>query len=124
MGLFSKPEYQPILLDYRFGETDGCFPCIEAYGDVFGQMKYCGAYYEISTRAIDMYKDGRYQKMVNDFRDKQGKQKIEVLIKLKKGKPVGFKIDLERLSETIGNPDIVNLGLLGWGFNDTPDPDL
>ena len=123
MSLFSKPEYLPVLMDYRFGETD-VFPCIEAYGDVFGQMKYCEACYEIKTRAFDMYDDGRYEKMVKDFQSAQGKQKIEVLIKMKKGKPVGFKIDLARLSETIGNPDITNMDILVWGFNDTPDPDL
>ena len=123
MGLFAKTEYLAILMDYRFGETDN-LPCIEAYGDFLGQTLYCDAYYGLKTRAIDMYDDGRYEKMVQDFQKGQGKQKIEVRIKMKKGKPVDFKIDPDHLSAAIGNPDILNLDLLGWGMNHQPDPDF
>ena len=37
MGLFAKPEYETVILDYRAAVTDD-FPCIEAYGDV---LKIC-----------------------------------------------------------------------------------
>ncbi|MBP5413966.1 MAG: hypothetical protein ILN61_01825 [Lachnospiraceae bacterium] len=71
-----------------------------------------------------MYDDGRYEKLINDLDNGQGRLKIEVDIKMKKGLPVDFKIELARLASIIGNPDVVNLELLGWGFNDKPDMSL
>ena len=69
-----------------------------------------------------MYDDGRYDRLINDFNNMQGRLKIEVDIKMKKGNPVDFKIDLARLAATIGNTDIAdNMELLGWGFNDESD---
>lgn len=120
MGLFSKTEYETLLMDYRFFETDG-LPCIEAYGDVFGQIRYCNAGYAIKTSAYSMWTDGRYEKMAEDLRQCQRYRKIEVMIKIRKSIPVDFRIDLERLADTIGNPDIVNLELAGWGFNTEPE---
>lgn len=121
MGLFSKANYEKVLLDYRINVTDK-LPCIEAYGEVFGQTKYCYACYAIKD--ISMYDDGRYEKLINDLYNGQGRLKIEVDIKMKKGLPVDFKIELARLASTIGNSDVVNLELLGWGFNDKPDMSL
>ncbi len=119
MGLFTKAEYKRILLDYRFADDDK-YPCIEAYGDVFGKTKYCNTIYAITDAS--MYDDGRYDRLINDFNNMQGRLKIEVDIKMKKGNPVDFKIDLARLAATIGNADIAdNMELLGWGFNDESD---
>ena len=70
------------------------------------------------------YDDGRYEKLLNDLDNGQGRLKIEVDIKTKKGLPVDFKIELARLASIIGNLDVVNLELLGWGFNDKPDLSL
>ncbi len=66
-----------------------------------------------------MYDDGRYDRLINDCNNMQGRLKIEVDIKMKKGNPIDFKIDLARLAATIGNTDIAdNMELLGWEFND------
>ncbi|MBR6985442.1 MAG: hypothetical protein IKH75_18310 [Ruminococcus sp.] len=121
MGLFAKPEYETVILDYRAAVTDD-FPCIEAYGDVFGQTKYCNACYGLKD--LSMYDDGRFDKLMNDLKNSQGRLRIGVDIKMKNGSPVDFKIDLEHLAETVGNPDITKLELIGWGFNDEPDPDF
>ena len=67
-----------------------------------------------------MWEDGRYERLADDLRKAQGNKKISVEIKIKKGKPVDFKIDLEKLASTIGNRDIENLELCGWGFYDHP----
>ena len=45
---------------------------------------------------------------------------IAIELKMKKGIPIDFKIDLKKLAATIVNPDIENLELIGWGFFDHP----
>ncbi|MBQ1564537.1 MAG: hypothetical protein IIZ82_00270 [Clostridia bacterium] len=123
MGLFAKPEYQFVPMNYRIMETDGIL-LLEAYGEVLGQMKYCSILYNVKTSSYDMYDDGRFDKLMEALQSRQGKQRIEVLIKIKRGKPVDFKIDLEHLAATVGNADILNLERAGWGLNDKPDPDF
>ena len=121
MGLFSKPEYKTVYLDYKFYERDG-LPCIEAFGDVFGEKKYCTASYTVKTSEHSMWEDGRYDKLAEKLRANQGQLKIEVMIKMKKEMPVDFKIDLNRLAATVGDPNILHLELAGWGFSDKPEP--
>ena len=121
MGLFSKPEYKTIYLDYRFFEPDE-LPCIEAFGDVFGEKKYCTAFYDVKFSERSMWEDGRYEKLAEVLRVNQGQLKIEVMIKMKKDRPVDFKIDLDRLAAAVGDPNIVNLELSGWKFGDEPMP--
>ena len=65
-----------------------------------------------------MWEDGRYEKLANDLREAQGRTLIAVELKMKKGKPIDFKIDLKKLASTIVNLDIENLELIGWGFFD------
>ena len=115
MGLFSKTEYKTVLMDYKFKEEDG-LPCIQAYDGTY----YCYAYYAIKTKEYSMWEDGRYGKLAQDLKDAQGRFKIPVELKMKKDKPVDFKIDLLKLASTIGNKDIENLELSGWGFFDSP----
>ena len=115
MGLFSKTEYRSVLMNYRFKESDG-LPCIQATDGIY----YCNADYAIKTRAYSMWEDGRYERVANDFRSNEGKVQIVVELKMKNGIPVDFKIDLEKLASTIGNKDIENFELSGWGFYDHP----
>ena len=115
MSIFSKAEYKTVLMDFAFKEFEG-LPCIQATDGTY----YCNADYTIKTRAYSMWEDGRYERLANDLRKAQGNKKISVEIKIKKDKPVDFKIDLVKLASTIGNRDIENLELCGWGFFDHP----
>ena len=115
MGLFQKAEYMSVFMDYKFKEFDG-LPCIQATDGTY----YCNADYAIKTKAYSMWEDGRYERVANDLRENAGRVKIEVELKMKKGKPVDFKIDLVKLASTIGNKDIENFELSGWGFFDKP----
>jgi len=115
MGIFSKPEFKTVLMDFRFKEDEG-FPCLQAFDGTY----YCNADYAIKTSEYGMWEDGRYEKVKETFLNAQGRIRIEVELKIKKGKPVDFKIDLSRLAQTLGNKDIENLELAGWGFFDQP----
>ena len=64
--------------------------------------------------------DGRYENVARDLRESAGRVQIFVELKIKNGVPVDFKIDLVKLASTIGNKDIENLELCGWGFFDSP----
>ena len=121
MGIFSKSEYQTIYLDYKFALLDN-LPVIEAYGDVFGKMKYCHACYEITKRA--MFQDDRNNILIQDLDRHQHTTKLAVTVKIKDNVPKDFKIDLNQLADSIGNPDAVYLELMAWGFNDAPDPEM
>ena len=81
---------------------------------------YCNAYYAIKTRHYSMWEDGRYEKLADDLRRAQGRTGIPVELKMRKGEPVDFKIDLTKLAAAVGNGDIENLELTGWGFFDHP----
>lgn len=115
MGLFTKPEYKTVYMDYVFSEVDD-LPCIQASDGTY----WCNAFYAIKTREYSMWEDGRYDKLAADLREAQGRLKIPVQLKIKKDKPVDFKIDLAELVSLTGNRDILNLELSGWGFYDHP----
>ena len=102
-------------MNFKFKEDEG-LPCIQASDGTY----YCNAYYTIKTKHYSMWDDGRYEKLANDLREAQGRTLIAVELKMKKDQPVDFKIDLEKLSLTLANPDIRNLELTGWGFFDHP----
>ena len=113
--VFSKAEYQTVIMNFKFKEDKG-LPCIQATNGTY----YCNAYYTIKTKYYSMWEDGRYEKLANDLREAQGRTLIAVELKMKKGKPIDFKIDLKKLASTIVNLDIENLELIGWGFFDHP----
>ncbi len=115
MVFFSKAEYRSVLMDYKFKEIDG-LPCIQATDGTY----YCNADYAIKTKAYSMWEDGRYENVARDLRESAGRVQIFVELKIKNGVPVDFKIDLVKLASTIGNKDIENLELCGWGFFDSP----
>ena len=113
MGLFSKVEYRSVLMDYKFKESDG-LPCIQATDGTY----YCNAAYAIKTKEYSMWEDGRYARVVKELSESEGRVQIVVELKIKKGVPVDFKIDLAKLASIIGNKDIENFELCGWGFYD------
>ena len=117
MSIFSKAQYETVLMDFKFAETEG-LPMIQAYGMIDGQMYYCNAGYSIKTKYYAMWEDGRYSGIARDLEQAAGRRKIEVILKIKKGKVADFKIDLERLGVIIGNPDIIALELDAWGLYD------
>ncbi|MBR0401873.1 MAG: hypothetical protein IJH73_05120 [Lachnospiraceae bacterium] len=114
MGLF-KAEYETVIMNFKFKEDDG-LPCIQASNGVY----YCNAYYAIKTRHYSMWEDGRYENLADDLRRAQGHTVIPVELKMRRGVPVDFKIDLTKLAAAVGNGDIENLELTGWGFFDHP----
>ena len=115
MGLFSKTEYKTVMMNFRFKEDDE-LPCIQAWYGTY----YCNAYYTIKTREYSMWEDGRYEKLAKDLMESQGRIQIPVELKIKKGAPTDFRIDLAGFASAIGNRDIENLELTGWGFFDHP----
>ena len=114
MGLF-KADYETVSMNFKFKEDEG-LPCIQASNGVC----YCNAYYTIKTKHYSMWEDGRYEKLANDLREAQGRKAIPVELKMRRGEPVDFKIDLAKFASAVGNGDIENLELTGWGFFDHP----
>ena len=116
---FAKPTYQEISLPFRLIENPADFSAgmisIEAYGNVFGAEKYCYACYELKNS--EMYENGAFDEMLKLLRNSTDKT-LKVMIKLKKGMPKDFKIDVASLAEAYGDERFNTLALLGRGFHD------
>lgn len=116
---FTRPTYVEIELPFRFinipADLELGWINIEAYGDVFGKNKYCYAWYELNN--AKMYKNGDFGQMIELLKTSTDKT-VKVIIKLKKGVPEDFKIDINSLAETYCDERFKALSLLGWGFND------
>ena len=64
-----------------------------------------------------MYKNGDFEQMIELLKNSKDKT-VKVIIKLKKGVPKDFKIDVNSLAEVYCDERFTALSLLGWGFND------
>ncbi|MCM1395780.1 MAG: hypothetical protein NC132_06740 [Corallococcus sp.] len=64
-----------------------------------------------------MYDNGNFEQMVELLKSSADK-KIRVIIKLKKGIPKDFRIDLNSLAEIYNDERFKYLSLSVWGFND------
>ena len=132
--LFSKAEYKEILLPFKYEreepriselqggkysyEKDEIYRgsiAIEAYGNVFGENKYCYSLYSSDEKIIDEIADS-----LKNNPDKT----VKVILKIKKGKLKDFKIDLDSLAEVFHNEKFKSLKLLGWGLNDKSFEDI
>lgn len=82
---------------------------IEAYGNIFGENKYCYSLYSADEKIID--------EIVDSLKNNPDKT-IKVILKIKKGKLKDFKIDLDSLAGVYNNQKFKLLELLGWGLND------
>jgi len=126
--LFSKTEYKEIFLPFKYEreepkiselqggkysyEKDEIYRGsigIEAYGNIFGENKYCYSLYSADEKIID--------EIVNSLKNNPDKT-IKVILKIKKGKLKDFKIDLGSLAEVCNNEKFKSLELIGWGLND------
>lgn len=126
--LFSKTEYKEIFLPFKYEREEpkiselqgGKYSYakdeiyrgsigIEAYGNIFGENKYCYSLYSADEKIID--------EMVNSLKNNPDKT-IKVILKIKKGKLKDFKIDLGSLAEVCNNEKFKSLELIGWGLND------
>lgn len=126
--LFSKTEYKEILLPFKYEREEpkiselqgGKYSYakdeiyrgsigIEAYGNIFGENKYCYSLYSADEKIID--------EIVNSLKNNLDKT-IKVILKIKKGKLKDFKIDLDSLAEVCNNEKFKSLELIGWGLND------
>ena len=126
--LFSKTEYKEIFLPFKYQREEpkiselqgGKYSYakdeiyrgsigIEAYGNIFGENKYCYSLYSADEKIID--------EIVNSLKNNSDKT-IKVILKIKKGKLKDFKIDLGSLAEVCNNEKFKSLELIGWGLND------
>ena len=126
--LFSKTEYKEIFLPFKYEREEpkiselqgGKYSYakdeiyrgsigIEAYGNIFGENKYCYSLYSADENIID--------EIVNSLKNNPDKT-IKVILKIKKGKLKDFKIDLGSLAEVCINEKFKSLELIGWGLND------
>lgn len=126
--LFSKTEYKEIFLPFKYEREEpriselqgGKYSYakdeiyrgsigIEAYGNIFGENKYCYSLYSADEKIID--------EIVNSLKNNSNKN-IKVILKIKKGKLKDFKIDLGSLAEVCNNEKFKSLELIGWGLND------
>ena len=116
---FTKPTYEEIELPFRYIDDPAGWGAglidIEAYGNVFGKNKYCYACYEL--KSAKMYDNGDYEQMIELLKTPTDKT-VKVIIKLKKGVPKDFKIDINSLAEVYCDERFKSLSLVGWGFND------
>lgn len=116
---FTKPEYEEIRLPFIFVDDPADLEAggisIEAYGTIFGEKKYCFAGYKLKDPK--MYDNGDYEQMIDLLKDSAGKT-VKVTLKIKKGIPKDFKIDVNSLAEAYNDERFKSLDLLGWGFND------
>lgn len=126
--LFSKTEYKEIFLPFKYEREEpkiselqgGKYSYakdeiyrgsigIEAYGNIFGENKYCYSLYSADEKIID--------EIVNSLKNNPDKT-IKVILRIKKGKLKDFKIDLGSLAEVCNNEKFKSLELIGWGLND------
>ncbi|MDE7464197.1 MAG: hypothetical protein K2M48_04115 [Clostridiales bacterium] len=116
---FTKPTYEEITLPFRFidvpKDLEFGWLNIEAYGNVLGKNKYCYAWYELNDRKL--YQNGDFAELIELLKNSAGKT-VKVMIKVKKGVPKNFKIDINSLAEAYNDERFKALTLLGWGFND------
>lgn len=126
--LFSKTEYKEIFLPFKYEREEpriselqgGKYSYakdeiyrgsigIEAYGNIFGENKYCYSLYSADEKIID--------EIVNSLKNNPDRT-VKVILKIKKGKLKDFKIDLGSLAEVCNNEKFKSLELIGWGLND------
>lgn len=110
---FTKPEYKEIDLPFIYEnnpeDIEAGMVTIEAYGNIFGETKYCYVSYFVDLNYID-----EIAALLKDSSDKT----VKVILKIKKGKAKDFKIDLNSLAEAYHDERFKELELVGWGLND------
>ena len=121
MGLFSKPEYVEVEMDFVYDtytqpeEVDNGFISIEAYGNILDTYKYVTSSY--SLKDMSLYDNGGYEEMTELLRDTRDK-KVKVRFKTKDGKIKDAKILIESLADAYNDERFLKLELLGWGVAD------
>ncbi|MGN0654785.1 MAG: hypothetical protein ACI4KD_07700 [Oscillospiraceae bacterium] len=121
MGLFSKPEYVEVEMDFVYDtytqpeEVDNGFISIEAYGNILDTYKYVTSSY--SLKDMSLYDNGGYEEMTELLRDTRDK-KVKVRFKVKDGKIKEAKILIESLADAYNDERFLKLELLGWGVSD------
>ena len=115
---FIKATFEEIMLPFRLVEVPEDLELgwinIEAYGTILGKDKYCYAWYEL--KSSNMRRNGDFEQMIDLLKNSAGKM-VKVIIKIKKGVPKDFKLDVNSLAEAYNDDRFKSLALLGWGFN-------
>lgn len=119
MGLFrsrfSEELLLPFVLKQEKEDYEAGMISLMAYGDVFGEWKYC--YASFCMKRYKMFENGDYDTLVKLLEDTQNK-KVRVRFRMKKGAAKDFRIDLASLAEAYGDERFLNLELAGWGLLD------
>ncbi|MGN0689790.1 MAG: hypothetical protein ACI4KH_05185 [Oscillospiraceae bacterium] len=121
MGLFSKPEYIEVEMDFIYDiytqpeEVDNGIISIEAYGNILDTYKYVTSSY--SLKDMSLYDNGGYEEMTELLKNTAGK-KVRVRFKTKDGKIKDAKILIESLADAYNDERFLKLELLGWGVGD------
>lgn len=119
MLFFTKAEYRELTLPFIFYDDPEDLEfggiSVEAYGNVFGEKKFCYATYMLKNKK--MYDNGEYEELRNILTHAEGRN-VRIVFKLKKGKLKDFKIDLDSLAKCCNDERIKSFELLGWGLND------
>lgn len=121
MGLFSKPEYVEVEMDFVYDiytqpeEADNSVISIEAYGNILDTYKYVVSSY--SLKDMSLYDNGGYEEMTGLLKNTTGK-KVKVRFKTKDGKIKDAKILIESLADAYNDERFLKLELLGWGVSD------
>ena len=110
---FSKAEYKelelPFVCDMNPDDLYAGLVSIEAYGDVFGEIKYCYASFFVDVNDIDE---------IASLLSNSINKRVNVIFKIKNGKVKSFKIDLESLARVLGDNRFTKIELMGWAIND------
>lgn len=116
---FAKPTYEEITLPFRYVEVHDDVKLglinIEAYGNILGKHKYCYCCYELKDK--QMYQNGDFEMIIGQLKNTADKT-VKVMIKVKKGVPKDFTLDINSLAEAFNDERFKSLTLLGRGFND------
>lgn len=116
---FAKPTYVEMMLPFRLVENPedseaGCVG-VEAYGNILGKNKFCYSCYELEDSR--MYRNGDFGNIIELLKNSADKT-VKITVKVKKGVPKDFKLDINSLAEAYDDERFKSLSLLGWGFND------
>lgn len=119
MLLFAKPEYVEFMLPFTYidypDNMEAGIIDIEAYGEIFGEIKYCYCSYSLTDRR--MYENGDFEQLTELLKNPRGRL-VKVVVKVKKGSPKDGKIDTESIVQAYNDERFRALELGSWGFND------
>lgn len=119
MGLFSKKTFKVLSLPVKCyiekEDKDSEFLSFEAYGDIFGEYKYCSASFGYKDTSI--YDDDTYYQMIEDLTSNNNAC-TDVTFKYKNDELKDFEFDINSLADAFHEERLRKIELLSWGMSD------